>query len=337
MLPQSLPDKWEEDAGWLAQAIDPSARLIRFVRMDEDAYRRAGFLDDRMLSTPAETRLVSLDEAIRQAASVKRDNARWIFHIGHVGSTLVARLLGELSGVLSIREPRSLRDLSFADEAERPKIAELLRRLMARTFAPEQVALVKATSFVSELAPLLAPEAPALFLYASPANYVSGILAGENSVKELRSLHEIRSDRLGRRGINLLGYELSDAHRAAAAWACEMTSLEAASDAMPNASILWADFDVMLTDMGRSIGRCADHFGFEAPSEQIEQLVAGPLMHRYSKALEYDYSPSLRAELLDEAARRHRRDIADALSALRRDATSIPMLARALDRAERES
>ena len=35
-----------------------------------------------------------------------RSDARWIFHIGHVGSTLVSRLLGELDEVLAIREPR---------------------------------------------------------------------------------------------------------------------------------------------------------------------------------------------------------------------------------------
>lgn len=337
MSPQSLPDRWTEDAGWLAQAIDPKARLIRLVRMDEAAYRGASFLDDRMFAAPLETRLASLDEAMAEAASVERDDARWIFHIGHVGSTLVARLLGELSGVLSVREPRSLRDLGFVEETERPKVAEALRRLMSRSFAPDQVALVKATSFVSEQAALLAHRAANLFMYASPANYIAGILAGENSVKELTALHEIRRNRLRSRGIDLAGYEQSDAHRAAAAWACEMTSLESAADVMPDASILWADFDVMLADMDRWVGQCAAHFGFAAPPDQVAQVIAGPLMRRYSKALEYDYSPSLRADLLEEAASRHRVDIANALSALRRDAASIPTLARALERAERES
>ncbi len=336
MSVQPLPDHWTEDAGWLAQAIDPKARLIRLVRMDEAAYRNASFLDDRMFATQQEARLCPLDEAMVQAVAAGRDDARWIFHIGHVGSTLVARLLGELDGVLSIREPRSLRDLGFVSDEEGGEVAAALSRLMSRTFGADQTALVKATSFVSELAPLLAPEAATLFLYASPANYIAGILAGENSVKELAALHEIRAGRLRRRGIELSGYDRSDAHCAAAAWACEMTSLEAAAEAMPNAPILWADFDVMLSDMGGWLERCAAHFGFAAPRERAEQLVAGPLMRRYSKALEYDYSPSLRAELLDEAASLHRNDIADALGALRRDRTAIEMLGRALRRADVE-
>ena len=212
-----------------------------------------------------------------------------------------------------------------------------LSRLMARTFAPDQVALVKATSFASEYAPLLATGSAVLFLYATPANYIASILAGENSLKELAALHPVRAERLRNRGIELGDCDRSPAHRAAAAWACEMTSLEAAADAMPNSPILWGDFDRMLTDMGRWMERCCLHFGFSASGDRIGQLIAGPLMRRYSKALEYDYSPALRAELVEEAAGLHRRDIADALGALHRDAASFPTLARALGRAERES
>ncbi|MDV3257626.1 MAG: hypothetical protein LOX97_07580 [Sphingomonas sp.] len=336
MSSRPLPDRWTEDASWLAQAIDPRAGLIRLVRMDEAAYRGASFLDDRMLGAGLEARLASLAEAMAEASQIGRDDARWIFHIGHVGSTLIARLLGELDNVISIREPRSLRDLIYVPPEERADVAARLGRMMSRTFQPGQFALVKATSFVSELAPLLAPRAPALFLYASPRNYIAGILAGENSVKELAALHQLRSERLHGRGIELVGYDGSNAHRAAAAWACEMTSLESAFDAVSGANILWADFDAMLDDMVGWLGRCARHFGFAAPAEQVREVVAGPLMRRYSKALEYDYSPSLRAELLDEAATLHRAEIADALNMLRRDAGRVPILARALERAERE-
>lgn len=333
-----LPQDLGNDARWLAQAIDPTNRLIRFVRMDERAYRAASFLDDRMLQPGLESRVCPLDEIISMAVALPGDDARWIFHIGHVGSTLVARLLGELDGVLSIREPRSLRDLSVVGFEERVELALALRRLLARTFAPGQVALVKATSFVSEMAPLLvAPAVPALFLFASPANYIASILAGENSIKELKALHSIRCERLGSRGIELTGFDRSDAHRAALAWACEMTSLESAADSMDDRHILWADFDRMLDDMPGWIGRCAAEFGFAAPPGRIEEIVAGPLMRRYSKALEYDYSPSLRTELLADAARLHGLDIDAAIAALSCAAVSTPLLARALDRAERES
>jgi hypothetical protein len=335
---QPLPDRWTDDAGWLAQAIDPGSRLIRLVRMDEAAYRAASFLDDRMMQPGIETRICSLDQAMGDVAAVARDDARWIFHIGHVGSTLVARLLGELDGVLSIREPRSLRDLTVASIEDQAEWGPGLRRLMSRTFRPEQTALIKATSFVSEIAPLMTSSAAsALFLYATPANYIASILAGENSVKELGALHSIRSERLRNRGIELAGFDHCNAHRAALAWACEMTSLEAAAETMADRCVFWIDFDSMLEDMARGIERCAVEFGFAALPSRIEEITAGPLMRRYSKALEYDYSPSLRTELLADAARQHGPEIEAALAGLASAAKSTPLLARALDRAERET
>lgn len=333
MSHQSLPDSFPADATWLAQAIDPRAGFVRLVRMDELAFRAASFLDDRILGETTEARLCSLVEAIAAARAVDRPGAQWIFHIGHVGSTLVSRLLGELDGVLALREPRSLRDLAVADEADRPQLAGALGRLMSRTFRPSQRALVKATSFVSEMAPLLvAADSRALFLFASPDRYIQSILAGENSLVELQALAGERRRRLAARGIKLDGFEASHAHLAAAAWACEMTSLEAAAEALPAGSVMWADFDLMLLDMEDALKRVASHFGLTASDSTLDAIAAGPLMHRYSKALEYDYSPSLRADLLAEAGQVHGADIADALTALA--AARHPLIERALARSE---
>lgn len=333
MSHQPLPDQFLADASWLVQAIDPLARLVRLVRMDEAAYRAASFLDDRILGEKVDTRLSSLDEAIGAARDVDRSGALWIFHIGHVGSTLVSRLLGEIDGVLALREPRSLRDLASASEAELAQLADTLSKLMSRTFRPSQRALVKATSFVSELAPLLvAPDSRALFLFASPERYIQSILAGENSQIELQALAGERTRRLAARGIELDGFEASPAHLAAVAWACEMTSLEAAADALPAGSVMWADFDRMLLDMGDALKRVASHFGFTASDATLDAIASGPLMRRYSKALEYDYSPSLRADLLAEAGQVHGADIADALTALA--SAGHPLIERALARSE---
>ena len=328
-----LPDHFPADARWLAQAIDPRARRLRLVRMDEGAYRTASFLDDRILGEKVEARLCGLDDAIAAARNVDHPSAHWIFHIGHVGSTLISRLLGELDDVLALREPRSLRDLASASETELAQLAGTLGRLMSRTFRPSQRALVKATSFVSELAPLLvAADSRALLLFASPDRYIQSILAGENSLIELQALAGERSRRLAARGIELAGFEASPAHLAAAAWACEMTSLEAAADALPAGSVMWADFDMMLRDMGKALTRVASHFGFTASDATLEAIAAGPLMRRYSKALEYDYSPSLRADLLAEAGQAHGADIADARTALA--AIGHPLIERALARSE---
>src|SRR5690242_19506364 len=145
------------DATWLAQALDPSAGNVRLIAMDRESYRAASFLDDRMLQQPFDAQVMSWT-AIREAITDElRSDARWIFHIGHVGSTLLSRLLGELDGVLAIREPRLLRDIALAPPAVREAYIGSVPWLMSRTFADEQLACVKATSWVSEVAPELVP------------------------------------------------------------------------------------------------------------------------------------------------------------------------------------
>ena len=322
------------DATWLAQALDPAAGMVRLIAMDRSAYRAASFLDDRMLQQPVDAQIVPWPGVESAMGGEQRSDARWIFHIGHVGSTLVSRLLGELDGVLAIREPRLLRDLALSPPEVREGYLAPVTKLMSRTFADDEYACIKATSFVSEIAPELVPPGErALFMFATPRNYIASILAGENSLVELRQLAPSRAQRLSRR-VSAIWAAHNDAELAAIAWACEMTALEAAADAMPGRHIDWADFDRMLEDMAGELGRVAKFFGFDADEVRLEAIASGPLMNRYSKGLEYDYSAALRRELIAEATAANTSAIDDALAMLGAAAEKSPMLARALRRSE---
>ena len=323
-----------KDARWLGQAVDPRAGLVRFVAMTPENYRSASFLDDRMFQQQHRvTHLLPWGNIADSVPVDARRDARWIFHISHVGSTLIARLLGELDGILSVREPRALRDLTFFPRDVRARFIPTLQALFSRTFEPNGAALIKATSFVSEIAGELMVEGePALFLYATPRSFISGILAGENSRKELAGRSEQRTGRLVARGVNLSAPR-SEADLAAAAWACEMVALESAD----GANILWADFDRVLCDLDGFLRKLTGFFAFPATAERLAEIANGPLTRRYSKATEYEYSPELRRELLAEAERNHRTDIESALAMLDAAAETAPLLRKALDRAQAES
>jgi hypothetical protein len=328
------PEEIWKDARWLGQAVDPRAGLIRLVEMTPNDYRDSSFLDDRMFQQgPRTSHLLQWAYVADSVPEDARHDARWIFHISHVGSTLIARLLGELEGIVSVREPRALRDLTFFHADVRARFIPPIRALFSRTFHPGGAALIKATSFISEIARELIPaDHPALFLYATPRSFISGIMAGENSRKEVAGGAEQRSDRLRSRGI-ALPPSRSEADVAAAAWACEMTALEAADG--PN--ILWADFDQVLVRMEGFLRELAGFFAFEASSDRLNEIADGPLMRRYSKATEFEYSPELRRELLDEADTLHRVDIESALAMLDAASETSPLLQNALDRARAES
>ena len=328
------PGEIARDATWLAQALDPANGMVRLIAMNRDSYRQASFLDDRIMQQPVDARIIPWADLEAAAATLRRADARWIFHIGHVGSTLVSRLLGELEGVLAIREPRILRDLAVSPPELRERYISAVPRLVSRTFAGGETACIKATSFVSEIASALVPRNErALFMYARPQSYVASILAGENSVKELRLLADVRRNRLIERGI-MLPPSSNDAERAAAAWACEMTALEAASEKMTDRQIAWADFDALLEDMPAGLRRVSSFFGFAGDRDRLGQIVGGPIIQRYSKAPEFEYSPSLREELIADASRHFERDIGIALAMLRTASEKSPLLASALTRAE---
>ena len=327
-------DEIRRDATWLAQALDPAAGMIRLVAMDRESYRATSFLDDRLMQQPVDAQIVPWPDLGIAVAGDMRTDARWIFHIGHVGSTLISRLLGEIENVLAIREPRILRDLAMTPSDVRGGYLAAIPKLMSRTFDEGEIACVKATSFVREIAADLVPAGErALFMYATPRNYIASILAGENSVKELHALAPYRTQRLAQRDVALPAAR-NDADRAAAAWACEMVTLEDAAEHMTDRVIAWADFDAMLRAMPAELGRIASHLDLEKSEAQLRELASGPLMRRYSKNPKFEYTPQLREDLLAQELRLQGHDIEGALAMLRAAAEKSPLLARALQRAE---
>lgn len=317
-----------ETPEYLPFEYDPSSGRVALLRLSEADYCAASFLDQRVLRP--ESAIVETDWAKLDLPAGARRDAQYIFHIGNVGSTLISRLLGELPDVFALREPLLLR--TFAET--RPAAADFdrLNALLSRTFRPEQRANVKATSFTSETADRLVPAgSKALFLYARPDRYLENILAGQNSWQTLQALSPIRLQRLQSRCPELEAdlNAMHDGLRAALGWACEMTSLGAAAARMPGATVLWMDFDAFLADPVAGFRRVAAHFGHAAN----DAIVKGPLMTRYSKALDYEYSPALRNEILAEARWRHGAAIRDGLNWLEGLAGRYPAAADAIRRA----
>src|SRR5579862_3010025 len=81
---------------------------VRLLRLDAAAYRAASFLDQRLLrSAPREARIPGAQLAA--AAAGLTPCARYLFHTGHVGSTLLSRLIGAREEFFALREPALLR------------------------------------------------------------------------------------------------------------------------------------------------------------------------------------------------------------------------------------
>lgn len=338
-----LAQAFAKGPGWFPQQMDAATDRVLLVRMTEENYREASFLDQRMLSQQSQPQWAGWAE-LEAADQASRSDADFIFHIGHVGSTLISRLLGELDGVLALREPQILRN--FADLAADRDLPHAIwsseqfdQRLetaiawLSRVFTPQDRAQIKASSFVSEIAaPMIGDQRKALLLSVSPQRYLATILAGENSRQELAMLAPVRLKRLHKRlgceDWNL--WELDEPVRAAMSWLCEILALEEARKTAPDNHILWVDFDAFLDAPSEQLTDIARFFGYPHDPDTIAGLTSGPLMTRYSKAPDHDYSPDLREKLLAEARAAHQDGIDKALTWLNDTASRYPNVAEAL-------
>ena len=299
------------DALTASPALLPIERIgdvVRVKRMDEGAYRRASFLDQRLFQSGDGEAAIAWSD-LEGAALKLPKQAQFIFHIGHVGSTLLARLLGEHEAVFCLREPAMLRPIAQPARPITPAAMgelEVLLRLFSRTWRPGRRALIKTTSFVSELAPdLLAqvPDARAIALGTTPPAYLRVILGGPQSRREIEAMADLRLSRLQAR----LGSPVivrSEGERIAMSWLCETLCLHQTAS-HSGGRLMGMDFDRFLSDPAAELGRAFDHLGVKASSAWIEGLARSELMSRYSKGPEHAYDADLRREVMAQAERTH--------------------------------
>jgi hypothetical protein len=304
-------------------------------------YERASFLDARLQRPPA---LRPSFAELALASDGLPIACDYIFHVGHVGSTLLSRLLGFDPQIFSLREPQALRTFVRAEATGSPwGPAELSRRtavflaLYSRVWTPTQRALIKATSVVSELATSLldlSPGSRALLMTVEPATYLATILGGPNSRVELQAAAPERLARLARR-LGAPSDELgarSEGELAAMSWVCEMAGLTVAAEAHPE-RVRWVDFDRFLDDPARGLEAALCLLQGRAEPAAAARLMSSGFLERYSKAPSYAYGPQVRREVLAAAEHEAGEEIRRGLDWLERHARR-PALAAALAAAE---
>ena len=309
----------------------PGEDEVRFVSLDADAYREASFLDERLLA--GGRRIVDQPwSALAEAADVLTGESDFIFHIGHVGSTLLSRLLGDSDRIFSLREPAILRTLAQVEEARATSLPVFLK-LWARVYSPSQKSLIKATSFVSEIAGLLmegAPSAKAILMFTPPEAYMATILAGPNSRLELKANAPSRLRRLGRR----LGAapwsldSLSEGEVAAMSWITEICAMAEAAQRFPD-RVLWLDFEDFLALPAAGLAAALGRLHGTARPSDVAGMLRSPDFQRYAKGPEHPYDASLRRQILANARSEHRAELNRGIDWLEAAAAAHPPLAQA--------
>lgn len=291
-------------------ALDPASGSLGYIDLDEGAYDEASFLDERLLGKGRVVAWAPWSEAARAAERAPR-GCDFIFHIGHVGSTLVCRLLGGLEPVFSLREPTILRAVAQDPSNIADRLGVILP-LLCRTWREGQRSLIKATSFVNAIAPDLmaaAPASRALMMFSAPQIHMAGLLAGEGSRRDMAAIAPARLARLNTRlGSRVEATGLSPGELAGLAWACEILSLADLAAAV-GARAAWVDFDQFLSRPREGLAAMLTHLWGKAPAASVEAILASPDFGRYAKDRAHAFDAAFRQAVIADALRDHASEI----------------------------
>ena len=300
-------------------SFDAKADRVMLVKLSAADYRLSSFLDSRMLAPGMAAAWFDYNPVAVSADLVQPKPLNFIFHTGHVGSTLLSRLLDEVPGVLGLREPHPLQTLAdMADEAPdgegyRARLKTFLK-LWSRGYETTNAVVVKSTSIACRIAPdILAarPEMKAVYLHLPAQAYITAILAAASGQADLKIFEALRHRRIQAITGRALPQGGSAGELAAIAWMVERHSLDSAKAAGAG-RVMVLDFDSLLADMKGNLAEVLRHFDL-APV--AEKLARSPSLLRYSKAPEQlAFSAQARAGLMRRARDSHAREIEKGLA-----------------------
>ena len=312
------------------QNFQPQRQDFIFVRLSDADYRAASFLDNRVLRSGMARGIFPESEVAKALeGGVEERPLHYIFHCGHVGSTLLSRLLDEIEFVLPLREPLPLRVLAegFSGLARRDapiseeklnRFLELFLELWSRGYPNTRAVILKATSSAARLAPRLfssRAQSRAVYISLAAEPYLATLMGGPNSLTDLKAFAPERVRRLE----VFLGAPLPPPHLfmggelAAMSWLTErMTEQRMAAEF--GARLLSIDFDALLKDVRGTLERVTKHFALEPDKKYFESIKDSQVLKHYSKDPSHEYSAQLRDDVLAAARKEKDADIKKGLA-----------------------
>lgn len=317
---------------WFLRDIDPIADKAVLSPMDESSYRDSIFLDNRIIRAAARDLSVDLDALLKLAAraGMARRPVHYLFHIGHCGSTLLSRLLGECNGLMALREPpvlmglsRSLRRLQepgFPIKSDRwEALLELSLCCLGRTWRTDQTALVKPTSHAGNLIPRLLTftgEERAVMLYVGLETFLTTMLRPQMRRETMLFARDFRIADFNSLmpGSPASIDDFGSGQLAAMSWLLHAREMAAAlSDPSMGCRIKTLDFDRFLASPETMLSEVCDFLGQHPGPDTLSDLLARHLGHS-AKDPDRPFDAGLRQQELSAARKTHAADIETGLA-----------------------
>ena len=300
---------------WHLQRFDWLQRKALILRLSREHYAQASFLDQTMEREAKEGywyELHQLDQLFPSSEALP-ERLGLIFHIGHCGSTLISRVLGQLQNTLVLREPLTLRfladckrelgfSLALMDETDWMRLLRQVLLTHGRIYLDRDLPIIKASSICNHLAlDILGMHSGCrvLLIHIPLETYLASMLKSPNLLVDVRGFAKQRlQDFLRLRPESkLILHELSDWQLMVLSWITGMVDLIHANRQFPEQTLMM-NFDQWLESGG--VEELADFF-----QTGRENLQAGRILQRelgrYAKKTDHPYSPAQRSHGLNQS------------------------------------
>lgn len=296
---------------WIPASIRPEGEF-RFLECTPRTFTDSAFLDrSRIQGTTGRQVAVKYDE-LEPFLPAAPENIAHIFHISHVGSTLVAKVLGDLPGVRVFREPSIIRELVsqylLLPEGSSPFSLETLNdytyatiRLLGR--GSQAKTIIKHTSHNNLIVDkLLFDEKPrALGLYTSLENFLAHAGRSDGTRDDVYLSMGTRLKYLNKHSdfyrLNLA--DLDYWEMAACLWIAEMHKLCAARLRFENLQLV--NFDEEMHQQKHFVKVLCQALGFSAGEATLSRLLDSPEWGNASKSSGRDFDYSDRVQKIADA------------------------------------
>lgn len=283
--------------------IDFDRRLVKFVRMSAETYRDSVFLDlrTRHMGSQIEVRLDDLLLVARsEPAPVRR--VHYILHTSFCCSTLLARYFELLPFCFVLKEPLLLPQMALlADRLDLPWAAsfDLVMRLLTRTYAPNQMVVIKPNDWCNPLGRKLLEQnscATITFLMTPLKHYLLAILKAEErrdwirkriltGVKEAATCPELA-------GVHI--DDLTDAEAIAFMWLTHRFLCRQMIAGEYRSRVLVLNGEELAGAPDAALQAVVNICGLHLNPPQLRELVTQPSASQYSKDLARPYDASSR-------------------------------------------
>ncbi len=266
--------------------FNPDRDLAVLSPMSEASYRESVFMDNRLVRSEARDLALSLNALGRlwQQSETPPRPVHYIGHMGHCGSTLLSRILGDLPGLHSLREPpvlvglsRALRRLETPGFSLRPsewaQLLELAALMMQRTWRPSDVALVKPTSAVGNLLPYLLNRTGherAVLLYVHLEDWLAIMLRPETRRETALFARDFRLADFAAVAGTAVAAPASPGELAAMTWLLQAREFaDVLEDSRTAARVRLLHFDTLLAHPVPVVAALCDWFGQPSPPDAV--------------------------------------------------------------------